>query len=69
MKEIIVIRVASSLHILFPLFGIPLLINFCHSPQTVFGTLRQGHYTIIIYHFTTVIKNFEKMTVKQFIVW
>ena len=56
------------LHVLFPRFGIPLLIYSCHSSQTIFETLTQGHCTIIIYHSTIVIKSFEEMTVKQFIV-
>ena len=61
MKKIVVIReVSSPLHILFPLFRIPLLIYYCHSSHTIFETLSQGHCTIIICHSTIVIKHFEK---------
>ena len=68
-KKVVVIRVISFPFIFFPLFGIPPLIYSCHSSQTIFETLRQGHCTIIVYHSAIVIKNFEKTTVKQFIVW
>ena len=61
MTNILVDRVvSSSLYILFSLFDIPLLIYFYHSYQAISEILRQGQYTIIIYHSTTVIKNFEK---------
>ena len=53
-------RSSIPLYILLLLFGIPLLIYSCHSSQTIFEILRQGQYTIIIYHSTIVIKNFEK---------
>ena len=48
--------VSSPLYILLSLFDIPLLIYFYHSYQTISEFLRQGQYSIIIYHSTIVIK-------------
>ena len=61
MTNILVGRgVSSPLYILLSLFDIPLLIYFYHSYQAISEFLRQGQYSIIIYHSTIVIKNFEK---------
>ena len=55
MKNIVVGRgLSSPLYILFSLFDIPLLTYFCQSDQAISEILRQGQYTIVIYHSTTV---------------
>ena len=35
-----ILEVSSPFHILFPLFGIPLLIHLCHSSQVICEILR-----------------------------
>ena len=38
-----ILEVSCPLHILFPLFGIPLLMYFCHSSQVICKILRLWH--------------------------
>ena len=69
MKGVIVVSGASfSLYILFPLFGIALLIYSGHSSQAICEIFRQCHYTIIIPFYICDYKVW-KMTMKGFIVW
>ena len=61
MKKMVVGRgVLSPLYILFLLFGVPLLIYYHHTSQPISEILREGHYTIMIYHSAIVIKKSGK---------